>query len=325
MHSPSDVLTCRPVAVGLLVTLACLTVASVAAASQPVPSRHVLHRTAIDGWTLVVTAPTAAPGLEGAVLEASTAGHRVLVPLDTTSTGRRARAIDAIRMHVASTRLLLLTDQAYDRPGMIVVDPVAGNVVDTVTGRHMTLSPDSRFVAFEEFHHRLDTPWPWNETVYAVFDVTQSGGATRRGCPSDDDSCRGMTVHLPARADVCVAYREQSGQTSCLQPGRDPQHERRSPFVWLDAHTLAFVSVDLVRETAVLVAATFDAAGVMTLERYACAPHVTASGAHCPPISVPWMVDGIRRDDDDGQLWIHFRDRMPEVPGGWLGFGRPGA
>lgn len=288
------------------------------AAAQPVPARHRLHRIHLDDVMAVVTAPTSAAGLQGAILEISRPGRRVEVPLDRTPTGRAARAIDAIRLHAPSGRLLVLTDQAHDSPGLIVVDPDAGAVVDSVVGRHMTVSPDARFVAFEEYYTRQDTPWPWNETVYAVVDVTRTGTATGRTCPYEDDRCRGLPIHLPTRADVCAAYREQKDGPSCLAPGRPPQHERRSPFVWLDAGTLAFVSVDRARAQAVLVEATFDDAGLPVVRRYACDPTPDARGARCPPTRVDWQVDVIRRGDGDGRLWVHFRDRLPEVPGGWL-------
>lgn len=287
-------------------------------ASQPVPSRHQLHRALADDWSVVVTGPTSAAGLHGAVLEASRPGRRVEVPLDGTPTGRTARAIDAIRLHAPSGRLIVLTDQAHDSPGLIVVDLDLGTVIDGVVGRHMTVSPDARFVAFEEYYTRHDTPWPWNETVYAVVDVARAGTAMRRACPYDDDRCRGLPIHLPTRAEVCAAYREMKESPSCLEPGRPPHHERRSPFVWLDDRTLAFVSIDRARAQAVVVEAAFDAAGSPAVRRYACDPTPDAQGARCPPTRTTWQVDVIRRGDGDGRLWIHFRDRMPEVPGGWL-------
>jgi hypothetical protein len=184
----------------------------------------------------------------------------------------------------------------------------------------MVLSPDARYLVFEEYFDRVDTPWPWNETVYAVLDVTLTSEAMRRPCAYDDDRCRGVTVHLPPRADVCAAFRELSGRATCLQPGRGPQHHRRSPFVWLDPQTLAFMSVDQVRDLSVLVTVAFDTAGGHQVRRHVCDTTPDARGARCPPARSAWTVDTIRRDDDDGQLWIHFRDRMPEVPGGWLGF-----
>lgn len=296
----------------------CAVMSPPCAASQPVPSRHQLHRSQADDVTVVVTGPTYAAGLQGAILEASRPGRRVEVPLDVTPTGRTARAIDAIRLHAPSGRLLVLTDQAHDSPGLIVVDLDAGEVVDSVVGRHMTVSPDARFVAFEEYFTRQDTPWPWNETVYAVVDVTRAGAAMRRACPYDDDRCRGLPIHLPTRASVCAAYRELREGPSCLEPGRPPQHERRSPFVWLDAGTLAFVSIDRARAQTVLVEAEFDAAGSPAVRRYACDPTPDARGARCPPTRTAWQIDAIRRGDGDGRLWIHFRDRMPEVPDGWL-------
>jgi hypothetical protein len=289
-----------------------------AASPQPVPSRHPLHRAVADDWTVVVTGPTYAAGLQGAVLEASREGRRIAVPLDGTPTGRTARAIDLVRVHAASGRLLVLTDQAHDSPGLIIVDLHAGAVVEGVVGRHMTVSPDSRFVAFEEYYTRQDTPWPWNETVYAVVDVTRPAEALRRACPYNDDRCRGRPIHLPPRAEVCAAYHALKDGPSCLEPGRLPQHERRSPFVWLDARTLAFVSVDRVRGQAVVVEAVFDGTGDPDVRRHGCDPTPDARGARCPPTRTAWEVDAIRRGDGDGRLWIHFRDRLPEVPDGWL-------
>jgi hypothetical protein len=289
-----------------------------AADAQPVPARHALHLAVLADWTLSVSAPTYAAGLHGAVLTASRPGHRVDVPLDTTPTGRTARGVDALMLHAASGRLLVLTDRAYDKPGLIIVDLDDGAVVEAIVGRHMTVSPDARFVAFEEYYTRQDTPWPWNETVYAVVDVTRPAADLRRACPYDDDRCRGVLLHLPGRAEVCAAHRAMTSGASCLEPGRPPQHERRSPFVWLDDRTLAFVSVDHVRGLAVAVEAAFDDAGTPAVRRHTCDTTPDTTGARCPPTRTDWEVDAIRRDDGDGRLWLHFRDRLPEVPGGWL-------
>lgn len=311
--------------VGAVVLLA---LAAAAAAPQPVPSRHVLHRAEADGWTLAVTAEMAATGPASAVLEASSGARRVYVSLDAAPAWRVARRVSAVRVHAASDRALVLTDQAQDASGLIVVDLRAGRVVSSLIGRHLALSPDARYVAFEEYFTRLDTPWPWNETVYAVLDVTASAERSHRSCPYDDDRCGGRLIHLPSRQEVCATHRERLGGGSCLMPGRDPQFERRSPFVWLDAATLAFVSVDRVRETFVVVEARFDpavplgadaSAPGLDVVAHSCTPAAAAAvTARCPPVRTPWAVDAIRQDDGDRRLWIHFRNRMPEVPGGWL-------
>ncbi len=298
------------------------TLATPSVSAQPVPARHTLYRTTLDGWHAEISAPTTADGLRHGVLTASTAGRTVRVPLDGTPTGRRARGVDRIRLHAPSQRLLVLTDQAQDAPGLIVVDLAMERVVVAAVGRHMAVSPDARFVAFEQYFTRRDTPWPWNETVYAVLDVTQPVEPAPGACPYDDDRCRGIAIHLPPRADVCAAYREMSGSATCLQPGREPQHERRSPFVWLDRHTVAFVSVDHARAEAVGVTAAFDVAGAPVIALHPCDPTPDRRGARCPPTRAAWQVDHLRRDDDDGQLWVHFRDRLPEVPGGWLALRR---
>lgn len=305
-------------AVRRLAWLAGLLATAGLAVAQPVPARHVLQHAVIGDWTISVDAPTNGVGLQGAVLTAVRDGRAAQVPLDTTPTGRTARAIDAVRLHVPSGRLLVLTDQAHDAPGVLVIDLPTGRLVTAALGRHMTPSPDARFIAFEEYFSRVDTPWPWNETAYAVLDVTQSAPAPARPCPFEDDRCRGVPVHLPSRHLVCASYRARTGAPTCLRPGQPPQHERRSPFVWLDAHTLAFVSVDRQREETAIVTASFGEAGTATVTAVGCPDTPDARGARCPTARVAWQVDVIRRDDEDGRLWIHFRDRVPEVPGGWL-------
>lgn len=303
---------------GVLVASLLHAPAGVAAPAQPLAARHVLHRATLGAWHVEIRAPTTAVGLHDGVLTATTRGRVVEVPLDGTPTGRRALAVDAILLHAPSQRLLVLTDRTQDAPGLIVVDLAAERVVVSLVGRDLTVSPDFRFVAFEQYFSRLDTPWPWNETVYAVLDVTHPEEAALGACPYGDDRCRGVAVHLPHRADVCADYRHRSDSATCLHPGRRPQHERRSPFVWLDRHTLAFVSVDHARAEAVGVTATFDSSTRPAIRRHSCDPTPDRRGARCPPTRTPWQVDHIRRDDDDGQLWVHFRDRLPEVPGGWL-------
>lgn len=294
------------------------------------PSRHVVA-TASDGpWTIAITADTASTGLVGAVVEATAEDRTVRIGLGDIPVWRVARHVSGLYVHEASDRLLVVTDQDQDASGLIVVDLRAGAVVTSVKARHLTISPDRRYAAFEEYYSRLETDWPWNETVYAVLDVTSSGEASARTCPFRDDRCRGRLIHLPSRQDVCAAYRERTGNATCLVAGREPQHARRSPFIWLDAQRLAFISVDRVREHAVVVEAHLDpafpigadpASPGLTATAHACPSEIDERGAArggCPSVRVPWTVDGIRRDDADGRLWIHFRNRIPWVPGGWL-------
>src|SRR5690606_22336003 len=233
----------------------------VEAAGQPVPSRHVVAAAADAGWTLAITAETASSGLDAARIEASSGAHTVHVPLGDVPVWRMARAVSAMYVHPPSSRLVVLTDQDHDGSGLIVVDLQTARVVTSVRARHMTASPDGRYVAFEEYFSRLDSDWPWNETVYAVIDVTSAAGETmRRPCPFADDRCQGRVIHLPSRQEVCATYRERTGNATCLVPGREPQHARRSPFVWVDAQTLAFVTVDRVRERADVIEARLDPA-----------------------------------------------------------------
>lgn len=290
-----------------------------APALQPTPAHHVREMPTVGGWQITIISRNGAPGLTGATLQAVRGQRRIEVPLDGTPTGRTARGVDDVRLHEASGRLLVLTDQAYDAPGMILVDLPSARVVDAVTGRGMVLSPDARLVAFEEFYSRLDAPWPWNETVYAVYDVAARPEDMRRACPYQDDRCRGHLVYLPSRQEVCAARLEHTGDASCLEPGREPQHQRRSPFVWTDMQTLAFVTVDLVRERSSLVLASFGAPGSPPrVETFRCDPAAANPQGSCPPARTSWHADLIKRDDDGRRVWVHFRDRLPERPSGWL-------
>ncbi len=281
------------------------------------------------GWTLAITAETASSGLDGARVEASSGSGTVQVPLGGVPVWRMARAVSAMYVHAPSDRLVVLTDQDHDASGIIVVDLREARVVTSLKARHITPSPGGRYLAFEEYYSRLDTDWPWNETVYAVLDVTAPGEALRRLCPFGDGRCQGRVIYLPSRQDVCASYRERTGAATCLVPGREPQHGRRSPFVWVNAQSLAFVTVDRLRERADVVLARLDPAVVLAaapespgleVSTHACATPDDRPGraTGCPSVRLPWAVDVIRQDDADGRLWIHFRHRIPEVPGGWL-------
>lgn len=303
-------------AVGLALVLTAL--ASSSSAQTP-PDRHVLARHTAGAWHVVVTAPRLGAGLEGALLEATRGSHRSVVPLDTSHTGRLARAIDALVYQREADRLLVLTDQTHDRPGLIIVDLRRGEVVETVVGRHMTRSSDARFVAFEEYYPRHTTTWPWNETVYAVVDVAAPAGSMRRTCPFADDRCRGHAVYLPDRRQVCTERAALTG-SPCLDPHRAPQHERRSPFIWVDDRTLAFITLDHARDLVAVVTARFGEHSVAPdVSAVPCETQRLASDGRCPSPREAWHVDAIRPDDDGQRVWVHFRERLPEVPSGWLG------
>jgi hypothetical protein len=305
--------------VGLLLAFVSLLAMASPAWAQSPPRRHVLIRQQVGDWQVVVTGPRQSAGLEGVTIEAVRGDRRVQAPLDTTATGRLARAVDRLAYYAPAERLLLLTDQAHDRQGLLVVDLRAGTVIDALVGRGMTLSPDGRFVAFEEYYTRLTTPWPWNETVYRVFDVAAEPGAMHRPCPFSDDRCRGHVIHLPDRQQVCADRAARTGG-SCLDPHREPQHERRSPFLWIDSRTVALTTVDRTRERITIVTARMadgtDESPLVTA--VPCEAVRVVSAGRCPSPRQAWRVDGIRQDDGGRRVWIHFQERLPEVHGGWL-------
>jgi hypothetical protein len=303
--------------VGLAAVLAG-TPAGATTADQASVSRQVLTRAGAGDWQVVVTAPRLASGLDGAVLEASQGSKRVAVPLDGTPTGRVARGIDGLAYHAASDRLLVLTDQAYDRSGVIVVDLAGAAVVTSVVGRQMTRSPDNRRVAFEQYYVRHATPWPWNETAYAVLDVAAPSGSRERTCPFHDDRCGGVVVFPADRADLCAERVMRTG-APCVDVHRQPQHVRRSPFIWTDPRTLAFVTLDENREAVSVVTSRFDAASATPVVTVVpCDAAHLASAGECPSPRESWWVDTIRVDDDGSRVWVHFRQHLPAVPSGWL-------
>lgn len=306
--------------VGLVLALA--VTPAIAVAGQAPAAREVLARAAAGDWRLVVTAPRPGIGLEGAVLEATQGSRRVAVPLDGTPTGHLARAIDGLAYHAASGRLLVLTDQAHDRAGVIVVDLNDSRVVASVVGRQMTRSPDDRFVAFEEYYTRHATPWPWNETVYAVLDVAAPSGTTRRTCPFQDDRCGGVVVFPADRADLCAERVRHTG-APCVDLHRQPQHVRRSPFIWADSRTLIFVTLDQAREGVSVVTSRFESGSeTPVVSVVSCDAAHLASDGQCPSPREAWWVDTIRLDDDGSRVWVHFRQRLPAVPSGWLALTR---
>jgi hypothetical protein len=127
-----------------------------------------------------------------------------------------------------------------------------------------------------------------------------------------------MVVHLPARRDVCADRSARTGG-SCLDAHREPRHERRSSFTWLDTRTLAFVTLDRARDVVSVVLATFgDAGAEPVVAAVPCEPGRVLSHARCPSPRQPWRVDNLRLDDDGHRVWVHFRERLPEVPSGWL-------
>ena len=171
----------------------------------------------------------------GACCGCSRPGRRTDVPLDGTTTGRRARRMGSVRYLPAVGRVLLHLDPEHDASGLLVIDLAAGSVVDAVTAHDLVPSPDGRFWAFEEHAVRTLAVWPHTETVYAVYDAAAPPAANARACPTADDRCRGEALFLPDRLALCRAIAAERGGP-CLTPGRTPRHVRRSPFVWLSAY-----------------------------------------------------------------------------------------
>ena len=293
--------------------------------AQPAAGRQGAHASAQvremfrqDGLVLSHVQPTPAQGLTGSVLRIQRERGVTDVPLDGTLTGRRARGIADVRVLANGDRAVLVLDPEFDASGLLVVDLVAGAVVDAVTAHDLVPSPDGRFWAFEEHAVRTLEHWPHTETVYAVYDAGAPPSANARSCPSADERCRGQVLFLPDRLAICRdVARERGGP--CLTPGRQPRHARRSPFVWLSATELAWVDVDLVRQGATLVMASLRAgapAGVLAvpLERSR-----VLEGVEFPPVREAWTIEDITRDGDPSRVWLHFRNHLPQAPQRRLG------
>lgn len=283
-------------------------------------SRPAMHaRTLADAHGVVLTLlqRVRGEGLVGSVLRVARHGIVRDVPLDTTGTGRRARAVGAAHLLPGQQRAVLHVDPHHDRSGLLVVDLDAGVVVDAVTGRAFHASPDARFWAFEEHAPAHVTLWPHTETVYAVYDATASAAANARPCPTADERCRGTVIYLLDRLTLCheVATRRAG---SCLTPHRRPQHVRRSPFVWVSPTELTFVDADRERQTSALVLATIAPAGVV-VQVVPLSHDRVIDGVDFPDAAETWTVDHISRDADPSRLWLHFRSRLPQAPSGRLG------
>ena len=208
-----------------------------------------------DGLVLALVQPIPGDGLVGSALRVTRGARTTDIPLDGSSTGRRARAIGHVRVLPGGHRAVLHLDPDHDASGLLIVDLDAGTVLDAVTAHDLVASPDGRFWAFEEHAIRTVAVWPHTETVYAVYDAAAPPSANARACPSADDRCRGQVLFLPDRLSLCRALAEERGG-SCLTPARQPRHARRSPFVWLSPVEVAWVDVDLARQDSTLVIAT---------------------------------------------------------------------
>lgn len=261
---------------------------------------------------LTLRQPVGATGLTGSVLRIERRGRLHDVPLDGTATGRRARQVDAV-YPLPGGRVVLHVDRLHQPSGLIVIDLEAGRVVDAVVGRDLTPSADRRFWLFEEHAIPFVDVWPNTETVYALYDAAAPEGSQTRACGAADDRCRGLVLHLPDRQALCQAIATQRAGT-CFEPGREPRHARRSPFVWLSAAEAAWVDVDRARETATLVVASIDVAGHARTRAVPIERERTVGGEPVPPVREAWSIDRITRDADPSRLWLHFRTRVAQVP-----------
>jgi hypothetical protein len=252
-------------------------------------------------------------GLERAALRVQEGGRTRDIALDGTRTGARARAIASARYLPEVRRILLHLDPEHDAAGLLVVDLQKDAVVDAVTGRDLTPSPDGRFWIFEEHASRTVSQWPHTETVYAVYDAAAPPEANARPCPTHDDRCRGQALFLPDRLARCHAIAKERGG-SCLTPGRQPTHARRSPFVWLSATEVAWVDADRERQVATMVVATMTGGLPARVRAVVLEPESTVDAVGVPPVREAWMVDRITRDGDGSRFWLHFRTRVPQAP-----------
>jgi len=261
---------------------------------------------------------TPAAGLEGASLRVSARGRSRDIALDGTLTGRRARSISTALFLAPYNRILLHLDREQDASGLLVVDLGADSVVDAVIGRDFTPSPDARFWVFEEHASRTTSQWPHTETVYAVYDAGAPADANARACPTNDERCRGQVLYLPDRLTRCHAIAKVRGG-SCLTPGRQPGHARRSPFVWLSANEVAWIDVDLERQIATLVVASMTGGIPPQVRAVPLESDSTVDHVEVPPVREAWTIDRITRDDDPSRLWLHFRTRVAQAPTQRLG------
>ncbi|WP_291983568.1 hypothetical protein [Luteitalea sp.] len=280
------------------------------AAVPAVQTRELLREGRL---ALVLVQPLPGDGLLGSHLRAIRSGVTTDIPLDGTVTGRRARAIGAVRLLAGGRRVVLHLDPEQEASGLLVVDLAAGAVIDAITGHDLVASPDGRFWAFEEHAIRTVAVWPHTETVYAVYDAAAPPSANVRACPSADDRCRGQVVYLPDRLALCHALAIERGG-SCLTPARQPLHDRRSPFVWLSAREVAWVDVDLARQDSTLVIATVRDGAPATVQAVRLEQARVIEDVVFPPAREAWEIEGITRDDDPSRVWLHFRSPVRQAP-----------
>ncbi len=286
------------------------------AGATAVQTRELLRQADL---VLSYVQPTNAAGLSGSVLRIHQSGRVTDVALDGTTTGRRARAVGEVRYLAAAGRVLLHLDPDHDASGLLVVDVAAGAVIDAVTAHDLVPSPDGRFWAFEEHAVRTLEVWPHTETVYAVYDAAAPVSANARPCPTADQRCRGQVLYLPDRLALCqTVARERGG--SCLTPARQPLHARRSPFVWLSSSEVAWVDVDLARQTSALVIATFRNGTRPTMVQAVPLDRTSVlEDVEFPPAREAWTIEDITRDQDMSRVWLHLRSPLPQAPLGRLG------
>ena len=302
-----------PVLAGVVV---CTGAASAPRAAQPaVRSRASAggHAWSWPGVAATYVQDSRAAGLERAALRVVEGGRTRDIALDGTSTGARARGIASARLLPESRRILLHLDPEQDAAGLLVVDLGQDAVIDAVTGRDLTPSPDGRFWAFEEHASRTLSQWPHTETVYAVYDAAAPPETNARACPTHDDRCRGQVLFLPDRLARCHAIAKERGG-SCLTPGRQPTHARRSPFVWLSPSEVAWVDADRERQVATLVVASLTGGLPAQVRSVLLEPESTVDAVGVPPVREDWRVDRITRDAGGSRVWLHFRTRVPQAP-----------
>lgn len=301
------------------VGLATPAVAAAQFASGLMPGEaQVRHGVRVGDVVLAHVQPASAVGLQGAALRVTEAGRTRDIAIDGTPAGARARSLDVIRYLPEYRRVVLHLDRHHDRSGLLIVDLATDTVIDAVIGRAFTMSPDGRYWAFEEYASLTQDQWPHTETVYAVYDAAAPPEQNARPCPTSDERCRGQVLFLPDRLTRCHAIaRERVG--ACLVPGRQPVHERRSPFAWLGHQEVAWVDVDREREVATLVLATLFGGMPADIRTVPLERERVVEDVDFPPAREPWTIEGITRDADPSRVWLQFRTRIPQAPRQRLG------
>jgi hypothetical protein len=279
---------------------------------------QVRHGIRVGDVVLAHVQPTSAVGLQGAALRVTEGGRTRDIALDGTSTGARARGLDDIRYLPEYRRVVLHVDRHHDRSGLLIVDLATDAVVDAVVGRAFTRSPDGRYWIFEEYASLTQDQWPHTETVYAVYDAAAPPEQNARACPTSDERCRGQVLFLPDRLTRCHAI-AQERVGPCLEPGRQPGHQRRSPFVWLGHQEVAWVDVDRGRQTSTLVLATLFGGMPADIRAVPLERERVIEDVDFPPAREPWTIERITRDADPSRVWLHFRTRIPQAPRQRLG------